>query len=124
MHIEVKKLKSLSAVALNPDEEKMLSWLRRAPWEKLPDIREPTYRAKVPEFFNGVRMYQMQGGGGGGAGSAQGLLGLFIKKLEYQGVLSKQDMHPVTSQGSARYLSLKKSDMDNIGVGGSDDEDE
>ncbi|NBO18843.1 MAG: hypothetical protein EBV03_06390 [Proteobacteria bacterium] len=120
MHIEVKKLKPLSSVSLTPDEEKMLRWLRAAPWEKLPDIREPTLRAKVPEFFSGVRLYQMQAGGAGGA---QGLLGLFIKKLEYQGVLSKQDMHPVAAQGNARYLALKQTDLDNLGVGQHDDDE-
>ena len=121
MQVQVKQLKPLSSVQLTTDEGKILSWLRSAPWEKLADAREPTFKAKVPEFFGGVRLYNMQATAG--AGAAQGPLALFIKKIEYQGVLSKQEMHPVAMIGNNRYLSLKKTDLDNLGVG-DEEEDE
>jgi len=117
MHAPETQLKPLASLRFTPEETKMLSWLKSAKWE--PDAK--LFKAKVPEFFGGIRLYQMQGAPG--AGGAQGTLGLFIKKLEYQGVLSKQDMYPVSAVGAGRYLSLKKIDLDNLGVG-QDNEDE
>ncbi len=121
MQIPVKQLKPLNSVQLSPDESKILKWFRSVKWEENKGVRETTYKAKVPEFFNGVRLYRMQAGGSG-AGS-QGALELFIKKLEYQSVLTKQELYPVTTEGTARYLSLRKADLDNLGVG-QDEEDE
>ena len=122
MQVPVNQLKPLSGVELSADESKMLTWLRSATWEPQNDAREPIpYKAKLPEFYSGVRLYNMQGGAG--AGGAHGALSLFIKKLEYQGVISKQELYPVVTQGSARFLSLKKADLDNLGIGQEDDED-
>ena len=123
MQVQVKSLKPLSGVQLSADEGKMLSWLKTAKWEPQAGEREPIpYKAKVPEFFGGVRLYNVQGGGG--AGGAHGALALLIKKLEYQGVISKQELYPVSAQGGGHYLSLRKADLDNLGVGqDGDDED-
>ena len=119
MHIEVKPLKSLSTVSLTSEEGKLLSWLRSAPWQPVSDAREPTLRAKVPEFFGGVRLYIIQGGGPQGRNA----LDLLIKKLEYQGVLSRQDMYPVQVEGAARYVSLKASDVANLKAQDDDDDE-
>lgn len=118
MQVAPTQLKSISSVQLSADESKILSWVRNAVWEPQAEAREPIpYKAKVPEFFGGVRLYNVQGGG------AQGPLDLFIKKLQFQGVISKQDMYPVTMQGNARFLALKKMDLDNLGVGQDDDDE-
>jgi hypothetical protein len=122
MHIAAKALTPLKNVQLSADESKMLAWIRAASWEPQTDAREPIpYTAKVPEFFGGARLYRVQAAAG--LGGSQGLLDLFIKKLEYQGVITKQELYPVTVKGSARFLSLKKADLENLGVG-QDDEDE
>jgi hypothetical protein len=122
MQVPVNQLKSLANVELSADENKILSWLRSATWENQEDARDPTlYKAKLPEFYSGVRLYNMQGGAG--ASGAHGALSLLIKKLEYQGVLSKQELYPVVTNGNARFLSLKKAELDNIGVGQDDEED-
>lgn len=122
MQVPMGQLKPLSNVQLSADESKMLAWLRNVAWEAQTDARDPIpYKAKIPEFFGGVRLYNMQGGAG--ASGAHGALSLFIKKLEYQGVISKQELYPVVTQGSARFLSLKKADLENLGVGQEDDED-
>jgi hypothetical protein len=119
MQVPVKQLKPLSSLQLTPEEHKIVAWMRKAAWEPQADAREPIpYKAKVPEFFGGVRLYNMQSGG------ALGPLDLFIKKIEYQGVITKQSLYPVSVQGTARYLSLAKADLDNLGVGGDEyDED-
>jgi|CXWL01.1.fsa_nt_gi hypothetical protein len=123
MQVPINQLKPLSNVQLSADESKMLEWLRSAAWEPQNDARDPIpYKAKLPEFFGGVRLYNMQGGAG--ASGAHGALSLFIKKLEYQGVISKQELYPVVTQGSARFLSLKKADLDNLGVGQEEDEED
>lgn len=122
MQVPVNQLKSLASVQLSADESKMLAWLRSAAWQPQNDARDPIpYKAKLPEFFSGVRLYNMQGGAG--TSGAHGALSLFIKKLEYQGVISKQELYPVLTQGSARFLSLKKADLDNLGIGQEEDED-
>lgn len=125
MHVQSTPLKPLSAVTLNADEAALLTWIKSAKWEAQPQVREPIpYKAKVPQFFKGVRLYKTQAGGVSGAG-AMGALDLFIKKLQYQGIISKQDLYPVVSQGADRFLILRKADLDNLGVGASaDDEDE
>jgi hypothetical protein len=120
MHIAPKQLTPLKSLQFSPEENKMLGWLKSAAWEEQSDAREPIpYRAKVPEFFGGTRLYHMSAGGG-----AQGPLELFIKKLEYQGVITKQDLYPVTIKGNARFLSLKKADLENLGIGQGEEEDE
>ena len=122
MYIQPSQLKPIASIQLSADERKILSWLRSAVWKPQTDVREPIpYKAKVPEFFGGVRLYRVQGGGG--SAGAHGALDLFIKKLEYQGVISKQDLYPVATEGSARFLSLKKTDLENLGVGQEDDEE-
>ncbi len=122
MQVPVNQLKPLSSVSLSADENKILKWLRSVVWEEQMDSRNSvSYKAKVPEFFSGVRMYNMQGGAG--VSGAHGALSLLIKKLEYQGVISKQELYPVLTQGNARFLALKKADLDNLGIGQEDDED-
>lgn len=115
MQVPVNQLKPLSSVQLSADENKMLAWLRSTKWEPQADVRDVPYKAKLPEFFGGVRLYNVQGGAG--ASGAHGALSLLIKKLEYKGVISKQELYPVVTQGNARFLSLKKADLDNLGVG-------
>jgi hypothetical protein len=123
MQVQSKSLKPLSTIQLSADEKKLLQWLKSVAWEPQAGTHEPIpYKAKVPEFFGGVRLFQMQGGGG--AGAAYGAIGLFIKKLESQGVISKQDLYPITTQGSARYISLKKADLENLGAGQDEDDEE
>ena len=97
----------------------MLAWMRATAWEADTSAREPIpYKTKVPEFYSGVRLFGMGGGG------AQGGLELFIKKLQYGGVIGKQELYPVGGHGAARTLSLKKADLDNLGVGGDVEEDD
>jgi hypothetical protein len=123
MYASVQQLKPLTGVQLSPDERKMIEWIRSAQWEEQTDMREPhPYKAKVPEFFGGVRLYRVQAGPGAGGGQAP--LEIFIKKLEYQGVITKKDMYPLTVTNAARFLSLTKADMDNLGVGQDDEDDE
>jgi hypothetical protein len=117
MQAAPKQLKPLSGMTLTGDEKIMLAWLRGAKWE----AQETAYKAKVPEFFNGVRLYKMQGGATTGAG-AMGLLDVFIKKLDFQGVIAKQEMYPVTLQGNARFVTLREADLANLGIGGDDDD--
>jgi|GEM_PF-5963768 len=124
MQIQQKQLNSLSSIQLTPDEAAIVKWMRSVTWEPQKDEREPLpYKAKVPEFFGGVRLYRVQGGASTGGG-ALGPLDLFIKKIEHQGIISKQGLYPVTTQGTARYLSLRKTDLDNLGIGQSDEDDE
>ncbi len=118
MYAADKQLKPLGSIELSEDERKILGWLREAPWEKVAEAREPTLRAKVPEFFGGVRLYRMQAGSG-----AQNAVEMLIKKLGFQGVIGKQDMYPLIVQGVARYLVLKQAELDNLGAGGDGDED-
>ena len=120
MQVPINQLKPLSNIQLTADENKMLKWLHSVAWEAQTDARNAvSYKAKVPEFFSGVRMYNMQGGAG--VSGAHGALSLLIKKLEYQGVISKQELYPVLTQGNARFLALKKADLDNLGVGQEDE---
>lgn len=120
MQHQATPLKPLSTVSLTADEAKILAWLRKTVWEPQAGERDPIpYKTKVPEFFGGVRLFNMQGG----SVSAHGALSLLIKKLEYQGVLTKQDLYPVVRSGTAHFLSLKKADLDNLGVGGDEDDD-
>src|SRR5688572_10008420 len=123
MHIQDKPLKPLASIQLSADENKILQWMRGASWEAQADARDPIpYKAKVPEFFGGVRLYRMQSGGGGASHNA---LELFIKKLEFQGCIARQELYPLTVEGGARFLSLKKAELDNLGVGReAEDEDE
>lgn len=123
MHILATPLKPLSSVTLSKDEGKILTWLRSADWKPEAGAREPVpFKAKVPEFYSGVRLYSMQGGTSSGSMSP---LALFIKKLEHQGVIKKQGIDPVAGHGGARFLLLTKLELDNLGVGrGGDDEDE
>lgn len=125
MYLQEKQLKSLQSIELTAEEGTILKWLRSAPWQAQTGAREPTYKAKVPEFYSGVRLYRVQATGPTGAG-AMGALDLFIKKISFQGVISKQELYPVTAEGPARFLSLRRADLDNLGVrlGGGDDEDE
>jgi hypothetical protein len=117
MHAQQTQLKPLSTIELTPDEGTILKWMRNAAWEPQKDAREPIpYKAKVPEFFNGVRLYRLQAGAAPTGGGAMGPLDLFIKKIQYQGVISKQDLYPVVAQGSLRFLSLRKTDLENLGV--------
>lgn len=122
MQVPSNPLKPLSSIQLSADENKLLAWMRKAAWEPQAQARTPIpYKAKVPEFFSGVRLYNIQGNAG--PGGAHGLLSLFIKKLEYQGVISKQELYPVVTQDNARFLSLTKADLDNLGVGQEEEED-
>lgn len=124
MHIAAKTLKPLSTVTLSSDENKMISLLRAAKWEPQKDMRDPiSYKTKIPEFYSGVRLYKMQAGGVS-AGGAMGALEVLVKKLEFNGIIGKQEMYPLVIQNGARFLLLKKADMDNLGVGKAhDDED-
>lgn len=118
------QLKSISSIDLSADESTILKWIRSVKWEEQTGSNEPIpHKAKVPEFFGGVRFFKVQGGGNSGAG-AMGALDLFIKKIQYQGVISKQNLYPVTSEGNARFLTLNKDDLDNLGAGSSYDDDD
>lgn len=124
MHIQQQQLKPLSGIELTNDERTILKWIRSVKWDAQKSGREPIpYKAKVPEFFGGVRLYKVAGGAASGAG-AMGALDLFIKKIQYQGVISKQDLYPVIAENNARYLMLRKADLDNLGVGGGDEDDD
>jgi hypothetical protein len=114
MHILAKPLTPLKSLQFSAEENKLLNWLKNASWEEKNGAKEPIFQAKVPEFFGGTRLYHVKAGGAAGA---QGPLELFIKKLEYQGAISKQDLYPITIQGNARFLSLKKADLENLGIG-------
>ncbi len=122
MYINDAPLKPLTSIELTNDDHILLKWMRSAAWEPVADAREPVpYKAKVPEFYNGLRLYRMQGGTAGGS---LGALELFIKKLGFQGVIAKQDIYPIAGHGNQpRYLSLKKADLDNLGVGKYDEEE-
>lgn len=121
MHIKETPLKPLSSIELTADDTIILKWLRSTSWSAVTEAKEPIpYKTKVPEFYSGVRLYRMQAGN-----STHGMLELFIKKLGFQGVISKPDLYPVTGHGNQpRYLCLKKADLDNLGVGKEEDEDE
>jgi hypothetical protein len=123
MHIQPTKLKPLGSIELTADDSAILKWIRSASWEPVTGAHEPIpYKAKVPEFYGGVRLYRMQAGGAS-AGSL-GALELFVKKLGLQGVLTKQSLYPVEGHGNQpRYLSLKKADLDNLGVGQDEEEE-
>ncbi len=121
MQLAAKPLNPLKNIELSKDELTILKWIKSANWEPVKDAHTPIpYKTKVPEFFGGVRLYNMQAGGAGGA---LGILELFIKKLQIQGVISKQELYPLAGHGSARFLSLKKADLDNLGVGQDDEEE-
>ena len=124
MQVKDTVLKPLGSIELSKDEALMLKWLKSASWEPVKDAHEPIpYRAKVPEFHGGVRLFRMQAGGPS-AGSF-GALELFIKKLGIQGVITKPPLYPIEGHGNQpRYLALKKADLNNLGVGRNDDEDE
>jgi len=122
MHVASIQLKPLSTISLSPDETRIMKWIRSAHWEAQTGAREPIpYKTKVPEFYGGVRLYNMQGTQGG---NALGTLELFIKKLQMSGVISKQELYPLTGHGNARALSLKKMDLDNLGVGKAEEDEE
>ena len=122
MQLPSQPLNPLKNVSLSADESKMLAWLRSASWEAQPATREPIpYKAKVPEFYGGVRLYRVQTGPAN-AGS-QSPLELFLKKLQYQGVIAKHEAYPLAGHGTARFLSLTKAELDNLGVGGEDEEE-
>jgi len=121
MHIQPKQLKPLESIQLSEDESKILKWLKAAVWAPDTAANEPIpYKTTVPQFFSGVRLYGAVPGKAG-AGSL-GALELFIKKLEYQGVITKQELYPVTGHGLTRFLSLKKVDLANLGVGKEEEE--
>lgn len=123
MHMQEKHLKPLSAVELTSDEEIMLKWIRSARWEAVPGAKAPVpYKAKVPEFYLGVKLYRKQSGGAS-AGSL-GALEIFIKRLGFAGIVGKQDLYPVSGHGNEpRFLMLKKADLDNLGVGKEEEEE-
>jgi hypothetical protein len=122
MHVAHKPLTPLPAIELSPDDKKILAWFRQAAWEIQHQAQGVLYKAKVPEFFNGVRLYRVQGGTA--PGSSQGALEIFMKKLEYQGALGKQQMYPLLVQGNTRFLQLTKAELDNLGVGQAEEEEE
>lgn len=123
MQVQTQPLKPLSSITLTGDENAILKWIRKVKWEVQKGEREPLpYKAKVPEFYDGVRLYKVQAGATTGAG-AMGALDLFIKKIAFSGIISKQDLYPVITQGTARYLVLRKADLDNLGAGGDDEDD-
>lgn len=123
MHIQAVPLKPLDTVTLSAEENAILAWIRSAQWEIVKDAKEPLpLKAKVPEFYKGARLYRMQAGGA--ANAALGSLELLIKKLGISGIISKQGLYPVSGHGNQpRYLTLAKIDLDNLGVG-KDEEDE
>lgn len=125
MHTPAQTLKPLSSATLTAEENTIVSWIRSAKWELVADAKDPKpFKAKVPEFFKGVRLYHMHTTGGGNA--SIGPLELFIKKMGLLGVLGKQTLYPVSGHGNQpRYLTLAKTELDNLGVGkASDDDDE
>ncbi len=124
MHIQATPLKPLTSIELTVEENIILKWIRSSQWEPVKGVPEPIpYKAKVPEFYGGARLYRMQAGGAS-AGSL-GALELFIKKLGLQGVISKQGLYPVEGHGNQpRFLSLKKADLQNLGVGAQEEDEE
>lgn len=123
MQVQATPLKPLSGIQLTQDDESILKWIRSAKWEPQTGHAPISYKAKVPEFYNGVKFYKVQAGASSGAG-AMGAVDVFIKKIEYQGVISKQGLYPVITEGGVRYLLLRKADLDNLGFGAPVDEDE
>jgi len=123
MHIKETPLKPLGGIELSTEENVLLKWLRSVAWETVAGAHgSVAYKAKVPEFFGGARLYRVQAGGP--AGGSFGALELFIKKLGLLGVIGKQEMYPVAGHGNQpRYLTLKKADLDNLGVGQDDEEE-
>ncbi len=119
MQIAHTPLKPLSTIQLTPEENTILKWLRSTPWEEVKgDTGAISYKTKVPQFYGGARLYALQAGG-------PGVLELFIKKLGFLGIIDKQELYPVAGIGNQpRFLSLKKADLDNLGVGRGDDEDD
>jgi len=124
MQVQAAALKPLGSIELTADDTVILKWIRSAAWEPVKGAHEPIpYKAKVPEFYGGVRLYRLQAGGAS-AGSL-GALELFIKKLGLQGVITKQALYPVEGHGNQpRYLSLKKADLTNLGVGQREEDEE
>lgn len=123
MYIQSAPLKPLASLQLTSDENTMLKWLRTATWEAVSGGREALHKAKVPQYYGGVQLYRMQAGGAS-AGSL-GALEIFIKKLAIHDIITKQGLYPVEGHGAqARYLSLKKADLDNLGVGREEDDEE
>ena len=122
MQVQAIKLKPLGSIELTADDNAILKWLRSVSWETVAGPHGSTaYKAKVPEFYGGVRLYRMQAGGPS-AGSL-GALELLVRKLSLQGVISKQELYPVSGHGNqARYITLKKPDLDNLGVGQEEEE--
>jgi hypothetical protein len=122
MHVQEVQLKPLSSIQITSEETTILKWINSAAWEAVKDPHGAvSYKAKVPEFFSGVRLYRLQAGGAS-AGSLSALE-LFIKKLGLQGVISKQELYPLSGHGAqSRYLSLKKGDLDNLRISGEEDE--
>lgn len=123
MQFQAAPLKPLSGIQLTPDDQSILKWIRNAKWEPQAGQEPIFYKAKVPEFYNGVKFFKVQAGAASGAG-AMGAVDVFIKKIEYQGVISKQGLYPVITEGGARFLQLRKADLNNLGVGAPVDEDE
>jgi hypothetical protein len=118
MHIAAASLKPLSAVTLTPDESAIIRWIRSAQWEAGAAVHGVVpYKAKVPELFGGSRMYRMQGAGGNP-------IELLLKKLQFSGIVGKLDMYPLATVGAARYLTLTKADLDNLGVGADAEDDD
>jgi hypothetical protein len=116
-------LEPLASLSLSAEDKIILKWLRAVRWETAAGPHGSiVYTAKVPEFYGSVRLYRMQAGGTPGS---LGALELFIKKLALQRVISKQEMYPVSGHGTqARFISFKKADMDNLGIGKEDEDDE
>jgi hypothetical protein len=123
MHAAIKQLNPLSSLTLTQSEQTILKWIRSVNWEPVKDAHAPIpYKAKVPEFYGGVRLYNMQAGGS--SSGSLGALELFIKKVQISGVIGKQELYPLAGHGNLRFLSLKKADLDNLGVGQEEEEDE
>lgn len=122
LYAQTVQLKPLTDITLSKEDSAILAWIRSAQWELVKDAKSPQpFKAKVPEFYKGARLYQMHAGPGGSA--AQGIE-LFVKKLGIQGIISKQALYPLSGHGNQpRYLTLAKADLDNLGVG-KDEEDE
>ena len=122
MQVQEAKLNPLSGIELKADEIVMLKWLRSVSWQQVAGPHGAVaFKAKIPEFYGGVRLYNMQAGAGG----ALGALELFIKRLGLQGVIGKQTLYPIEGHGTQpRYLSLKKADMENLGVGKAEEDED
>jgi hypothetical protein len=118
MHIAPQQLRPLANVELSTNEAKILEWLRSAKWEAQQGAHSPQ-KTKVPEYYSGVRLYSMQG-----HDAAQGALEIFLKKLQYQNVISKLDIYPLAGHGASRFLTLPKADLENLAIPGKEAEDE